>query len=53
MRAAFEVAVFGVFGHHLFRGEMPLFNHNFLCRAVLVADDVQALLSLGQAPAVK
>ena len=52
MRAAFEVAVFGVPGLHLYWGEM-LFNHNFLCRTVLVADDVQTLLSLGQAPAVK
>ena len=32
---------------------VSLFSHNFLCRAFLVADDVQALLSLGQAPAVK
>ena len=51
-RAAFEVAVFGVPGHHLYRGEM-LFYHDFLCCAVLVADDVQAFLGLGQAPAVK
>ena len=32
---------------------VSLFSHNFLCRAVLVADDVQAFLGLGQAPAVK